>query len=112
MTTKMTEIAPRPNATGAPQRSVASVTVSTIMPCVVGLIEPSLHSPRRCSGRRSRLGVQWDVERRFAPRDELRDIDHVLQRKQAEPDRHRRIRNPQPRAPHRVGYPALVQRFL
>src|SRR5690242_10160134 len=97
-------MAPSPNATGAPDSSIASVTTGTIRPCWVGVIAISfgeLCASRGCLDGRGVVPGR-KPERRFASGHEERDVDDVLQREEAKPDRHRSIRNPKPRAPHRV----------
>ena len=110
--TNRIEIAPRPNATGAPDSSVASVTASTISPCVVGAHRTT---PARAADGPAQFMPRLPPEcRTAASRPVTRHAmsDRILQRQQAEPDRHRRVRNPQPRAPHRVRDPAVVPRLL
>src|SRR4051794_33069465 len=101
------EIAPSPNATGAPDSSVASVTTSTIMPCVVGVTGSAAAAALARRGG-SRLHVGGNVERLRASRRQARDVDRILQRQQAKADGYRRVRDPQPRAPHRVRHPAVI----
>src|SRR4029453_17642672 len=97
---KAIEIAPSPNATGAPDNSMTSVTIRTSRPCVVGLKRCSLVTLRR------------DAEGALTPGDEREQVGEALQREDSEPDRHRGVGNPQTRAPHRVGDPLLVPCLL
>src|SRR6476469_4633785 len=104
--TNTIEIAPSPKATGAPDNSIASVTSRTIVPWVVGV------TARALRWRASRWRLGREVERRVAPGHERCDVDRVLQRQQPKTDRHRGVRNPQARAPHRVRHPALIPRLF